>query len=146
MNPVDQHPNKQDGFEKGGCRKEREGGRSKVRNARNEPMLAINTRLPLFPLTLGSARVLQENAAMLACLSKRKRGAQRALHRGRINLGARDRCLWNAPQHADAHELHPLVDPRLQFLPVCRTEMSRPRVSCTQTAGNNMQSKPDKRA
>jgi hypothetical protein len=30
---------------------------------------------------------------MLACLSKRKRGAEMALHRGRMNLCARDRSL-----------------------------------------------------
>ena len=82
------------------------------------------------PLQLG-LRVLQESAAMLACLSKRKRGAQRALHRGRINLGARDRCLWNAPQHA-AHEMstriraahmtmHPVLTRKLFF-----TEEKRP--------------------
>jgi len=62
VNPVDQHPDKQDGFEKGECRKEREGRRSKVRNARNEPMLAINARLLLFPLTIGSACSARERS------------------------------------------------------------------------------------
>jgi hypothetical protein len=55
VNPVDQHPGKQDGFKKGECRKEREGRRSKERNAKNEPMLALNARLLLFPLTIGAA-------------------------------------------------------------------------------------------
>jgi len=45
------------------------------------------------PLHLGLHVFLQESPAMLACLSNHKRGAQRALHRGRMNLGARDRCL-----------------------------------------------------
>ena len=46
------------------------------------------------PLQLG-LRVLPESAAMLACLSKRKRGAEMALHRGRMNLCARDRS-WRS--------------------------------------------------
>jgi hypothetical protein len=68
-------------------REEKQGDQCKKRaNACHQHVCSYS------PLHLGLS-VLQESAAILACMSKPKRGAPLALHRGRMNLGARDKCL-----------------------------------------------------